>query len=156
MRIPFPVALTAFGLLALGPGCTPADPVAPAACPRPIAFSLVPGGYERACLPMPLARVGQSQQYVIQSQAEYQALVACAGDRPVDFEHYTLLLGKTQTGREHLVLEQGVEQTCAGDYTYAVRLGGGVATAIADVVYHVLVPKLPAGTLVRFAVDAEP
>jgi hypothetical protein len=100
----------------------------------------------------PVPYVGQTNEYVINSAAEYQELFVGKKLPAIDFTTHTLLAGKTRTASSYHLLAQQVVQTCAG-YTYAVQLAPGPAPTGASVVYYVLVPKLTATAKVAFDVQ---
>lgn len=149
------LALASLSFLAMSNSCKKDDDVVPCNASADVTTFQVTGLTARITEPVP--QVGQTNEYVINSAAEYRALFAGKKLPPVDFTTYTLLAGKTRTAAPSHVVSQQVAQTCAG-YTYAVRLAPNVAerataSAAANVVYYVLVPRLAPGAQVEFAVE---
>ena len=147
------LALTSLSFLAMSNSCKKDDDVVPCAASAEVVTFQITGLTAR--ITEPVAQVGQTNEYVIHSAAEYRALFAGSKLPAVDFTAYTLLAGKTRTAGPSHVVSQQVAQACAG-YTYTVKLApnAGVAAPAspANVVYYVLVPRLAPGTLVEFAV----
>ncbi|MDJ0366098.1 hypothetical protein QMK33_13120 [Hymenobacter sp. H14-R3] len=133
--------------------CKKEDDVVPCNASADVTTCQITGLTARITEPVPT--VGQTNDYVINSAAEYRALFAGKKLPAVDFATYTLLAGKTRTASASHVASQQVLQTCAG-YTYAVKLAADASPAAANVVYYVLVPKLSLGSQVRFAVELPP
>lgn len=126
------------------------EDVAP--CNASADVTLTPLAGLKATITEPVPYVGQTNEYVINSAAEYQELFTGKKLPPVNFATHTLLAGKTRTASSYHLLAQQVVQTCAG-YTYSVQLAPGPAPTGASVVYYVLVPKLPATAKVSFEVQ---
>lgn len=143
------LALAALSLLAMSNSCKKED-VAP--CNASADVTLTPLAGLKATITEPVPYVGQINEYVINSAAEYHELFAGKKLPAVDFTTHTLLAGKTRTASSYHLLAQQVVQTCAG-YTYSVQLAPGPAPTGASVVYFVLVPKLPATAKVAFEVQ---
>jgi len=143
------LALAALSFLAMSNSCKKED-VAP--CNASADVTLTPLSGLKATITEPVPYVGQTNEYIINSAAEYQELFAGKKLPPVDFATHTLLAGKTRTASSYHLLAQQVVQTCAG-YTYAVQLAPDAAPKAASVVYCVLVPKLPATANVKFDVQ---
>lgn len=150
------LALASLSFLAMSNSCKKDDDVVPCNALADVTTFQVTGLTARITEPVP--QVGQTNEYVINSAAEYRALFVGKKLPPVDFTAYTLLAGKTRTATPSHVVSQQVTQTCAG-YTYAVKLApsvaaaGAAAPAAANVVYYVLVPRLAPGAQVKFAVE---
>jgi hypothetical protein len=150
------LALASLSFLAMSNSCKKDDDVVPCNASADVTTFQVTGLTARITEPVP--QVGQTNEYVINSAAEYRALFAGKKLPPVDFTAYTLLAGKTRTPTPSHVVSQQVSQTCAG-YTYAVKLAPKATVSIAapataaNVVYYVLVPRLAPATLVEFAVE---
>jgi hypothetical protein len=150
------LALASLSFLAMSNSCKKDDDVVPCNASADVTTFQVTGLTARITEPVP--QVGQTNEYVINSAAEYRALFAGKKLPPVDFTAYTLLAGKTRTATPSHVVSQQVSQTCAG-YTYAVKLAPNATVGIAapataaNVVYYVLVPRLAPATLVEFAVE---
>lgn len=143
------LALAALSFLAMSNSCKKED-VAP--CNASADVTLTPLAGLKGTITEPVPYVGQTNEYVINSAAEYQELFGTKKLPPINFATHTLLAGKTRTASSYHLLAQQVQQTCAG-YTYAVQLAPGAAPAGACVVYFVLVPKLPDGAKVAFDVQ---
>jgi hypothetical protein len=147
------LALASLSFLAMSNSCKK-DDVVPCNASADVTTFQVTGLTARITEPVP--QVGQTNEYVINSAAEYRALFAGKKLPPVDFTTYTLLAGKTRTAGPSHVVSQQVAQTCAG-YTYAVRLapnaGAAAPASPANVVYYVLVPRLAPAAQVEFAVE---
>lgn len=143
------LTLAALSFLAMSNSCKKED-VAP--CNASADVTLTPLAGLKATITEPVPYVGQTNEYVINSAAEYQELFAGKKLPAVDFATHTLLAGKTRTASSYHLLAQQVVQTCAG-YTYAVQLAPDAAPKTASVVYCVLVPKLPATAKVAFEVQ---
>ena len=149
------LALASLSFLAMSNSCKKDDDVVPCNASADVTTFQVTSLTARITEPVP--QVGQTNEYVINSAAEYRALFAGKKLPPVDFTTYTLLAGKTRTASPSHVVSQQVAQTCTG-YTYGVRLAPNVAVstaapAAANVVYYVLVPRLAPGARVEFAVE---
>jgi hypothetical protein len=143
------LALAALSLLAMSNSCKKED-MAP--CNAAADVTLTPLAGLRASISEPVPYVGQTNEYVINSAAEYHELFGTKKLPPVDFARHTLLAGKTRTASSYHLLAQQVVQTCTG-FTYAVQLAPDAAPKVASVVYFVLVPKLPAAAKVAFEVQ---
>jgi hypothetical protein len=149
------LALASLSFLAMSNSCKK-DDVVPCNASADVTTFQITGLAARITEPVP--QVGQTNEYVINSAAEYRALFAGKKLPPVDFTTYTLLAGKTRTATPSHVVSQQVAQTCAG-YTYAVRLAPNAAVGMAapptaaNVVYYVLVPRLAPAAQVEFAVE---
>ncbi|MGI4867182.1 MAG: hypothetical protein ACRYFZ_24910 [Janthinobacterium lividum] len=145
------LSLAAMGVLATSLSCQRANDETP--CPEgdvtPV--PLTGWNYSPYCFATPVAG-GQAQTYVINSQADLQALNHCITAPTIDFNRYTLLAGKTKTASCSSVDSQQITQTCATGYTYHVQLAAGLCQASTEVMYCVLVPKIPMGTAVVFDV----
>jgi hypothetical protein len=148
------LALASLSFLAMSNSCKKDDDVVPCNASADVTTFQVTGLTARITEPVP--QVGQTNEYIINSAAEYRALFAGKKLPPVDFTAYTLLAGKTRTATPSHVVSQQVSQTCAG-YTYAVKLAPNAAASAtapaANVVYYVLVPRLAPGARVEFAVE---
>jgi hypothetical protein len=151
------LALASLSFLAMSNSCKKDDDVVPCNASADVTTFQITGLTARITEPVP--QVGQTNEYVINSAAEYRALFAGKKLPPVDFTTYTLLAGKTRTASPSHVVSQQVAQTCAG-YSYAVKLlpDAGVAApaspaTAANIVYYVLVPRLAPGAQVEFAVE---
>jgi hypothetical protein len=148
MRTLHVAALAAISLLTMSNACHKDNGEAP--CPNlEITTAQVAGlGHDPSCYietpPLP----GQFTNHVINSAAEYNALFNCPPP-PIDFDTNTLLIGKTTTTSGNYIKAQQVQQACNG-YTYTVEIQKGLTAVIQPTVYHVLVPKLPAGAQVNF------
>jgi hypothetical protein len=147
------LALASLSFLAMSNSCKK-DDVLPCNASADVTTFQITGLTARITEPVP--QVGQTNEYVINSAAEYRALFAGKKLPPVDFTTYTLLAGKTRTASPSHVVSQQVAQTCAG-YTYAVKLapnpGAAAPASAANVVYYVLVPRLAPTAQVEFAVE---
>jgi len=149
------LALASLSFLAMSNSCKKDDDVVPCNASADVTTFQVTGLTARITEPVP--QVGQTNEYIINSAAEYRALFAGKKLPPVDFTTYTLLAGKTRTATPSHIVSQQVAQTCAG-YTYGVKLApnvaaSGTAPAAANVVYYVLIPRLTPGAQVKFAVE---
>jgi hypothetical protein len=143
------LTLAALSFLAMSNSCKKED-VAP--CNASADVTLTPLMGLKGTITEPVPYVGQTNEYVINSAAEYQELFVGKKLPAIDFTTHTLLAGKTRTASSYHLLAQQVVQTCAG-YTYAVQLAPDAAPKAASVVYYVLVPKLPATAKVAFEVQ---
>jgi hypothetical protein len=108
--------------------------------------------YSPYCFATPIGN-GPAQTYIINSDADLQALNHCQTAPTIDFNRYTLLAGKTKLPYCGSVDSQQVTQTCGQGYTYHVKLAAGMCQASTEVMYCVLVPKIAAGTSVAFDVQ---
>ncbi|RZL08516.1 MAG: hypothetical protein EOO62_15170 [Hymenobacter sp.] len=155
MNAPHLLALATIGLLSTNFSCKQTDETP---CPEgPVTLlPLTNWNYSPYCFATPVVGA-QAQTYVINSVADLQALNHCTTAPTIDFSHYTLLAGKTKTAACSSVDSQQVIQTCANGYstgfTYRVKLAAGACQASTEVMYCVLVPKIPAGTAVVFDVQ---
>lgn len=143
------LALATLSFLAMSNSCKKEDVVP---CNASADVTLTPLAGLRATISEPVPYVGQTNEYVINSAAEYHDLFGSKKLPPVDFTHYTLLAGKTRTASSYHLLAQQVMQTCAG-YTYAVQLAPNAAPTAACVVYYALIPKLSETAKVSFNVQ---
>ena len=143
------LALAALSLLGMSNSCKKED-LAP--CNASADVTLTPLLGLKAGISEPVPYVGQTNEYVINSAAEYQELFNTKKLPLVDFTRHTLLAGKTRTASSYHLLAQQVVQTCTG-FTYAVQLAPNTAPKAGSVVYCVLVPKLPQGAKVAFDVQ---
>lgn len=144
------LTLVVGGLLAMNNSCKKEDDTVP--CPGPVTIETaqVPG--LKAHITEPIPNVGQSNQYIVNSVAEYRELFDCAPPPMVDFMTHTLLAGKTKTATGSRVLTQEVVQTCTG-YTYTVKLEAAASQKVGSVVYYVVVPKIQPTAKVDFEVQ---
>lgn len=151
MNTPRLLVLAAIGALATSFSCKQTDE---APCPEgPVTvLPLTNWNYSPYCFATPVVGA-QAQTYVINSAADLQALNHCTTAPTIDFSRYTLLAGKTKTASCSSVASQQLTQTCATGYTYRVKLAAGLCQASTEVMYCVLVPKIPAGTAVVFDVQ---
>jgi hypothetical protein len=143
------LALASLSFLAMSNSCKKED-VVPCNASADVTMTQLVG--LRATINEPVPYVGQTNEYVINSAAEYQELFGGKKLPAVDFTRHTLLAGKTRTSSSYHLLTQQVVQTCTG-YTYTVQLAPGSAPTAASVVYCVLVPKLPPAAKVAFEVQ---
>ncbi|QKG58483.1 hypothetical protein GKZ68_18700 [Hymenobacter sp. BRD128] len=143
------LALATLSFLAMSNSCKKEDVVP---CNASADVTLTPLASLKASISEPVPYVGQTNEYVINSAAEYHDLFGSRKLPPVDFTTHTLLAGKTRTASSYHLLAQQVVQTCAG-YTYAVQLAPDAAPKPASVVYYVLIPKLPDTAKVKFDVQ---
>lgn len=145
------MTLAGISLLAMSSSCTKKDEACPSS---PVVTTPVSGLI--ACFGTPLAEIGQSDQYVINSLAEYKSTFPCSVIPPViDFKANTLLAGRTKTASGSFITSQHVRLTCSGEYRYCVKLGRGVTQAIEETAYYTLVPKLPSNAKVTFDVQRD-
>ena len=149
MKVRRLLALAALSLLAMSNSCKKED-AAPCNAAADVTLTTLAGLKGSIIEPVPY--VGQTNEYVVNSAAEYQELFSGKKLPPVDFTRHTLLAGKTRTASSYRLLTQQVVQTCTG-FTYAVQLAPDAAPAGACVVYYALVPKLPEGAKVAFDVQ---
>ncbi|RZL04598.1 MAG: hypothetical protein EOO62_20895 [Hymenobacter sp.] len=145
------LSLAAMSMLVASFSCKKTDETP---CPEgPVTFVLPANwNYSPYCFATPVAGA-QAQTYVINSDVELQALNHCNTSPVIDFSRYTLLAGKTKTASCSSVESQQVTQACATGYTYHVKLVAGLCQASTEVMYCVLVPKIPVGTAVAFDVQ---
>jgi hypothetical protein len=143
-------ALAALSFLAMSNSCKKEEDVVPCNASADVTTIQLPGFV--ASISEPLPNVGQSNSYVVNSVAEYRALFGGKTLPPIDFSLYTLLAGKTRTAGCSYVQAQRVRQTCAG-YTYTVQLAADAGDIASNVVYYVLVPRLPLAAKVELAVQ---
>jgi hypothetical protein len=109
--------------------------------------------FSPSCFGVALSSVGQSKQYIVQSEGEYASLFTCAPAPAIDFSTYTLLVGKIKTASSRVVASQQVQLTCSGEYKYVVKLAEGVSQAVTETLYYALVPKLPISAKITFEVQ---
>lgn len=141
--------LAALSLPLLSNSCKKEDAVP---CNAAADVTMTPLAGLKASISEPVPYVGQTNEYVINSAAEYHELFGSKKLPPVDFTRHTLLAGKTRTASSYHLLAQQVVQTCTG-FTYTVQLAPDAATKAASVVYYVLIPKLPEAAKVAFDVQ---
>ena len=144
------LALASLSFVAMSNSCKKEDDVVPCNASADVTTTQITGLL--ASITEPVPNVGQTNEYIVNSAAEYRALFACKKLPLVDFATHTLLAGKTRTGSSYRLLAQQVVQTCAG-YTYSVRLAPCPAPTAASVVYYVLLPKLLPAAKVEFNVQ---
>ena len=154
MRTLHVAALAAISLLTMSNACHQEDQESP--CPElEITIAQVAGlGHNPGCYVEAPPPPGQFKNHVVNSAAEYNALFNCPPP-PIDFDANTLLIGKTVTTSGNSIKSQQIRQACTS-YTYAVEIQQGVTTIVQATVYHVLVPKLPAGAQVNFDIRVLP
>lgn len=153
MRLIHVLALVASSLLTMSNSCKKEDDAQPCPGASVVKTAQVPG--LTACITEPIPNVGQSNYYLVNSAAEYRELFACTPPPTVDFAAHTLLAGKTRLATCGHVAAQEVTQTCTG-YTYTVKLAAGACQAITNVMYYVLVPKIPSSAQVEVDVQLPP
>ena len=153
MKVSQCLTLAALSLLTMSNSCKKEEEIVPCTVAAEVVTAQVVGLVP--CITEPVPNVGQTNQYIINSTAEYQELFAGTKLPAVDFTAYTLLAGKTRLASGGHVLAQHVRQTCAG-YTYTVQLAAGTSASAANVVYYVLVPKLVTSTKIDFDVQLPP
>ena len=154
MKLPAVLTCLGIGLLTLGSSCEKkAQEANPAPCsaaeiiPVPVpSWTLHP-----YCLTEPLSNSGQSTRYVIRSAAEYSAVTACSPPG-LDYGQVSLLLGKSRTAYTSRVVSQRVTRTCTG-VKYAINLENGPGTALSEVTYYAVVPRLASDATVEFDVQ---
>jgi len=146
------LALAALSLLTMSNSCKKEDDPTPCTTSADVPSSQLDGF--TATIAEPLPNVGQSNEYVVNSAAEYRALFTGSKLPVVDFATHTLLAGKTRTPNCSHVLTQQVTQACTG-YTYRVRLAAGPCAMPTNVVYYVIIPKMPATAKVSFDVQMQ-
>lgn len=146
------LALAALSSLTMSNSCKKADDPAPCMTSADVPATQLEGF--TAVISEPLPNVGQSNEYVVNSTAEYRQLFA--GDKlpAVDFATHTLLAGKTRAPTCSHVLTQQVTQACTG-YTYRVRLVAGPCAMPTNVVYYVVIPKVALAAKVKFDVQMQ-
>jgi hypothetical protein len=149
------IALAGISMLAMSTSCNKStngeDP-----CPSSVVtITPIPGmeAFSSACFGTSIPSIGQSNQYIINSLADYKSAFTCSPAPVIDFSANTLLVGKTKTASGSFVASQQVQLNCSGEYKYAVKLGNGVTTAVTETVYYALVPKLPSNAKVTFDVQ---
>ena len=147
------LALASLSFVAMSNSCKKEDDVVPCNAAADVTATHLAGFVPRITEPVP--NVGQTNEYVVNSAAEYRALFAGKVLPPVDFATHTLLAGKTRTASGGHVLAQQVAQTCTG-YTYTVQLAAGASPAPCNVVHYVLLPKLPLAATITFDVQLLP
>ena len=150
MKVPQLLALAAISLVAMSNSCKKEEDARPCPTAAEVATAQIPG--LTACIAEPIPYIGQSNEYVINSVADYRALFDCGTPPAVDFTTHTLLAGKTRTASCSHVLSQQVVQTCTG-YVYRVKLEAGTCDAVSNVVYYTLLPKIPSTAKVEFEVQ---
>lgn len=149
------LAFAVLSVLSMSTSCEKQDREQPGPCSAgPVPIIETPG-LTTDCRRGSLANIGDAEQYVINSAAEYRAAFSCAPEPAVDFSKYTLLAGKTKTSTGRYIASQAVTAACPG-YVYTVKLGPGLTQALTEVGYYAVVPKIPAGAPVRFDVQLLP
>lgn len=139
------------GTLALGTGCQKKSTDEPAGPSFDPAITQIAGrGTNPRCYVEKPPGIGQFSNHVINSAAEYNALFNCTPP-PVDFNTYTLLIGKTATTNGNYISTQRGRQAYL-TYTYSVEIKLSRTAVVQPVVYHALVPKLLPGAPVTFDV----
>ncbi|MGI4737693.1 MAG: hypothetical protein ACRYG7_21200 [Janthinobacterium lividum] len=154
MRTPHVAALAALSLLTMSNACHKETAESP--CPSlEITTAQVAGlGNNPNCYSETPPPPGQFKNHVINSAAEYNALFNCPPPA-VNFNTYTLLIGKTVTTSGNFIKAQRVQQACT-NYTYTVDIQLGLTAVVQQAVYHTLVPKLPADAQVTFNIQVLP
>lgn len=151
MKVNHYLLLAALSLLAMSNSCKKEEEITPCAATEIETAQITS---LKPTIPEPVPYVGQTNEYLINSAAEYQEVFGGILP-PVDFTNYTLLAGKTRLPSRGHVLAQQVTQTCLG-YTYTVQLEAGPQPVATNVVYYVLVPKIAPGTKVAFDIKLPP
>ncbi|MVN76510.1 hypothetical protein GO988_09260 [Hymenobacter sp. HMF4947] len=152
MKVNQYLMLAALSLLAMSNSCKKEEEITPCTAATEVETAQITSLKPTITEPVPY--VGQTNEYIINSAAEYQEVFAGILP-PVDFTNYTLLAGKTRLPSRGHVLAQQVVQTCLG-YTYTVQLEADAQPVAANVVYYVLVPKIGPGTKVVFDIKLPP
>ena len=147
------LAFATLSFLAMSNSCKKDDDVVPCNASADVTTIQLPGFV--ASIHEPVPNVGQSNTYIVNSAAEYRALFAGKTLPPVDFTAYTLLAGKTRTASCSYVQAQRVRQTCTG-YTYTVQLAADAGEIASNVVYYVLIARLPLSAKVELDVQLPP
>ncbi|QKG54417.1 hypothetical protein [Hymenobacter sp. BRD67] len=127
MKVRQLLALTSLSLLTMSNSCKKEDDVVPCNASADVTTAQVAGLQLNIIEPVP--NVGQTNEYIINSKAEYQALFACKKLPAIDFTTHTLLAGKTRTPAGCHLLAQQVTQTCTG-YVYTVKLASDGAAPL--------------------------
>ncbi|GAA4503707.1 hypothetical protein GCM10023172_29020 [Hymenobacter ginsengisoli] len=141
--------MAVLSLVAMSNSCKKEDVVP---CNASADVTMLPLAGLKASISEPVPYVGQTNEYIINSAAEYHELFAGKKLPAIDFTTHTLLAGKTRTASSYHLLAQQVVQTCTG-YTYAVQLAPDASPKAVSVVYYVLIPKLPETAKVAFDVQ---
>jgi hypothetical protein len=98
--------------------------------------------------------VGSQVNVLIQSQADYEKYMLCATSLPdIDFSQKTLLAGRYVASHMDQVKHQRVYQECNGKVKFEVRLDKGGYTAVTDVFFFAVVPKISSQAEVIFDVS---
>ena len=153
MKLPYLLVYGGIGLLTMSSSCDKeAQEVNPAPC-SDAEIMPVPGfnwTLPAYCFKEPIAVIGQSKHYVIHSAAEYSAVATCSPPA-LNYGNVSLLFGKTKTAYTSRVVSQLVTRTCTG-VRYTINLENGAGTAISEVAYYAVVPRLASDATVEFDV----
>lgn len=97
---------------------------------------------------------GSQVNLVIRSQADYKKYGLCEGALPdIDFSRKTLLAGSFVAPYMDWVEQQRVYRDCEGDVVFEVRLKRGGYTAVTEVFYFAVIPRISRQTEVAFDVS---
>ncbi|MCU0451281.1 MAG: hypothetical protein MUC97_15825 [Bernardetiaceae bacterium] len=82
-------------------------------------------------------------EYVINSPAEFRALVGCPATRvpDIDFTRYTLIAGQKFLAQAGFVETQSLANKC-GVIHYEINLIGAISTRVGVLTYFAVVPKM--------------
>ena len=150
MKVSHVLTLATLSLVTMSNSCRKEDVMPCATTLAVLETTTVPG--LKATITEPIPTLDQSNDYVVNSEAEYRALFAETKLPPVDFTTHTLLAGKTRTATGSTVAAQLVTQTC-NSYKYTVKLTATERVKPTNVTYYVLLPKLPLGAKIEFDVQ---
>jgi hypothetical protein len=148
-------AFAILGALALGTGCQNRTEEETEPCPTYDATIVPVAGLDAslACYQEDVPP-GQFKNHVVNTMADYNALFSCTPPA-IDFNKYTLLIGKTTTTSGNRITSQQLRQDCRSLY-YTVGIQQNPTSVVQPAVYYALVPKLPAGLSPSFQVQVLP
>jgi hypothetical protein len=147
--------LTIFSALALGTGCQNRTEEEIWPCPTYDATITPLAGLDASlsCY-QEVVPPGQFKNHIITTTADYNALFSCTPPA-IDFNKYTLLIGKTTTTSGNRITSQQLRQDCL-NLIYRVDIEQNSANVVQPAVYYALVPKLPGGLSPSFQVQVLP
>lgn len=104
----------------------------------------------------------EDKNLIIKSIDQIQQNISCSGQDctqmdtqfNIDFDQYTLLIGKkTLTAVKGELLSQTVSKECGNKYTYRIKIKKGAYTALGNLNYGVIIPKIENDATVNFIID---
>ncbi|UOG72887.1 hypothetical protein MTX78_12185 [Hymenobacter tibetensis] len=98
----------------------------------------------------------ETRAFQVNSLAELTAIVPAdqLQGLNIDFALYTLVGGVSHRSGGISVTSQQVTQDCRDGYTYSARLADSPTLSPTNLLFGVLIPKLPKGTMISYELQA--